>query len=93
MTFRVGLSLGILISLCFIATSALFVPTVEAVKSRPIHSIRDVIFPILKDHSARHYCYACGILVLIYSASFLFCGSSIPHLNTVESPLGYEACF
>jgi hypothetical protein len=29
----------------------------------------------------------------ICSASFLLGGSSIPHLNTVESPLGYDACF
>jgi hypothetical protein len=37
---------------------------VEAVKSRPVHSIRDVIFPILEDRSARHNCCACGNLVL-----------------------------
>jgi hypothetical protein len=57
---------------------------------RPVHSIRDVIFPILKDRSARHNCCACGILVL--SIRHLV-GSSIPHLNTFESPLGYVACF
>jgi hypothetical protein len=49
--------------LYFIATSALLC-RVEAVKSRLVHSIRDVIFPILKDRSARHYCCACGNLVL-----------------------------
>jgi hypothetical protein len=29
----------------------------------------------------------------IFSTSFLLGGFSIPHMNTVESPLGYEACF
>jgi hypothetical protein len=60
---RVGLSLRILISLYFIAKSALFVQC-GGCKHSPVHSIRDVIFSILKDRSARHNCCACGNLVL-----------------------------
>jgi hypothetical protein len=37
---------------------------VEAVKCRPVHSIRDVIFPILSYRSARHNCCVCGNLIL-----------------------------
>jgi hypothetical protein len=43
---RIGLSLRILIFLYFIATSALFVPC-GGCKRSLVHSIRDVIFPIL----------------------------------------------
>jgi hypothetical protein len=43
--------------------------------------------------SARHYFCACGIFVLSIRISFLLGGSSITHLNTVESTLGYVACF
>jgi hypothetical protein len=49
---------------------------VDAVKSRPVHSIRDVIFPILKGRSARHHCCACGIL-----------GISIRHLSCCVVPV------
>jgi hypothetical protein len=45
-------------------------------KSRPVHSIRNVIFPILKDRSARHNCCACVILVL-----------SIRHLSSWVVPV------
>jgi hypothetical protein len=48
--------------------SALFVPC-GGCKSRPVHLIRDVIFPILKDRSARYLWRTCGILVL----SFGYC--------------------
>jgi hypothetical protein len=59
----VGLSLGILfLYILSIHQRCLF--RVEAVKSRPVNSIRGVIFPILKDRSARHSCCACVILVL-----------------------------
>jgi hypothetical protein len=34
-----------------------------------------------------------AILSSFYSAPFLLGGSSIPNLNTVESPLGYVTCF
>jgi hypothetical protein len=47
----------------------------------------------LKDRSARHYCCACVFLCSFYLTSFLLGVSSILHLNTVESPLGYVACF
>jgi hypothetical protein len=55
--------LGILYFSLFYPPSALFVPCV-GLKSGPVHTIRDVIYSILKDRSARYYCCACGILVL-----------------------------
>jgi hypothetical protein len=59
---RFGLSLGILIFYILSPHwSALFV-----LYSRPVHSIRDVIFPILKDRSAWHYCYFFGIFSFNY---------------------------
>jgi hypothetical protein len=79
--FRVGLSLEVLISLYFIATSALFVPCggckkSEAVKSRPVHLIMDVIFPILKD---------------IFSMTLLLCLDgrlhlTVPSMNRLNQP-------
>jgi hypothetical protein len=44
-------------------------------------------------HDIIHYCCVCGFFVLSFLASFLLGGSSIPQFNTVESPLGYVACF
>jgi hypothetical protein len=58
---RVGLSSGIFI-FSILSPHQRCLCRVEAVKSRPVQSIRDVIFPILKDRSARHYCCACGNL-------------------------------
>jgi hypothetical protein len=58
---RVGLSLGI--PVCSILHQRCLC-RVEAVKSRTVQSIRYVIFPILKERSARFYCCACGDLVL-----------------------------
>jgi hypothetical protein len=54
---------------------------VEAVKSHPVHSIRDVIFPILKDRSARHNCCVymlCGAFSFFFVAFYNLDGSSIP---------------
>jgi hypothetical protein len=87
-----GLSLGILI-FSILSPHQCCLCRVEAVKSRHVHSIRDVIFQILKDRSARHFCCAYNLFIFFYSAIFLLGGSSIPHLNTVESPLRYVACF
>jgi hypothetical protein len=64
---RVGLSLGILIC-SILSPHQRCLCRVEAVKSRPVHSLRDVIFPILKDRSAWHYCCACGIFSFNFSA-------------------------
>jgi hypothetical protein len=89
---RWGLSLGILI-FSILSPLQRCLCRVKAVKSRPVNSIRDVIFPILKDRSARHICCAYGNLVFFYSTMFLLGGSGIPHLNTDKSPLGYVACF
>ena len=36
----------------------------KAVKSLPIHSIRDAIFPILKNRSAQQCCCVCCIFSL-----------------------------
>jgi hypothetical protein len=41
---------------------------VAAVKSLPVHLINDVIFSILQDRSARHYCCACNIFSFNFSA-------------------------
>jgi hypothetical protein len=54
---------------------------------------RDVIFPILKDRSARHYCCACGIFNFFNFRHFLVGWFQYSYLNNVESPLGYVACF
>jgi hypothetical protein len=54
---------------------------VAAVKSLPVHLINDVIFSILEDRSARHYCCVymlCGTLSFFYWAIFNLGGSSIP---------------
>jgi hypothetical protein len=90
--YRVRLSLGILISLYFFATLALFVPY-GGCKSRPVHSIRDVIFPILKDRSARHYCCACCNLVL--SIRLFSCWVVLVYLTWVllDHPKDNVACF
>jgi hypothetical protein len=50
----------------FIVTSVLFVPC-GGWKSLPVHLINDVIFSILEDRSARHYCCACGIFSFNFS--------------------------
>jgi hypothetical protein len=57
-----GFLWGFLFLSYFIVTPALFVPCGGRKKS-PVHSIRDVIFPILKDCPAWHNCCACVILV------------------------------
>jgi hypothetical protein len=59
---RVWLSLGILM-FSVLSPHQRCLCRVEAVKSRPVHSIRDVIFPIHKDH----YCCACGIFSFNFS--------------------------
>jgi hypothetical protein len=46
---------------------------------------------LLKGERRKLLCF--WYLRSFHSAIFLFFGSSIPHLNTVESPLGYVACF
>jgi hypothetical protein len=86
---RIGLSLRILISLYLLASLALFVP--EAVKGRSYIQSRMLYCRSLKivQHDI--------IIVLVYfssfhSAIFLLGCSSSPHLNTVESPLGYVTC-
>jgi hypothetical protein len=59
---------------------------VEAVKSRPVHSIRDVIFPILRDRSARHYCCACGNFSFNFSAFSIFGWFQYSYLNILNPP-------
>jgi hypothetical protein len=59
----VGLSLGILI-FSILSPHQRCLCRVETIKSRPVHSIRELIFPILKDRSAKHYCCTCGNLVI-----------------------------
>jgi hypothetical protein len=54
----------------FIATSTVFV-RVEVAKSRPVHSIGDVIFPILMDRSARQYCCDCVFVFFFVFFNFL----------------------
>jgi hypothetical protein len=54
---------------------------VAAVKSLPVQLINDVIFSILEDRSARHYCCVYilhGIFIFLYLAFFNLGGSSIP---------------
>jgi hypothetical protein len=55
---------SILFSLSILSPHHRCLCRVEAVKSRPVHSIRGVLFSILKDRSALHYCCACSILLL-----------------------------
>jgi hypothetical protein len=88
---RVGLSLGILY-LSILWSHPCYLCRVAAVKSIPVHLINDVIFSILEDRSARHYCCACGIFSFNFSA-FLVGWFQYSYLNNVESPLGYVACF
>jgi hypothetical protein len=56
---------------------------VAAVKSLPVHLINDVIFSILEDRSARHYCCACSIF------SFNFSAFSKPVLGGVDGNLHF----
>jgi hypothetical protein len=54
---------------------------VAAVKSIPVHLINAVIFSILEDRSARHYCCVYilhGILSFLFLAFFSLGGSNIP---------------
>jgi hypothetical protein len=62
-------------------------------KSRPVHLTKDVIFSILKDRSAQHYYCCLWYFSSFYTAICLLGGSSIPHMNTFETPLGYVSSF
>jgi hypothetical protein len=63
---RVGLSLGILY-LSILWSHPRYLCRVAAVKSLPVHLINDVIFSILEDRSALHYCCICSIFSLNFS--------------------------
>jgi hypothetical protein len=89
---QLRLSLGILFSLYFIATSALCVPCGGCKKSPRTFNQGCYISDPLRSFSTT-LLLCLWYFSSIYSASFLLGGSSIPYLNTVESPLGYEACF
>jgi hypothetical protein len=74
---RFGLSIGILIFSILLPHQRCLCH-VEDGKSRVVHLIKDVIFPILKDSSTRHYCCVCLILKFQLFGFFELVGSNIP---------------
>jgi hypothetical protein len=77
---RVGLSWGILF-FSILLSHPCYLCHVAAVKSIPVHFIKYVIFSILQDRSARHYCCVCMLSGIFFSSIWPFFnlgGSSIP---------------
>jgi hypothetical protein len=75
--------------LCHRIATALFVPCGGCKKSPRTFNQGCYIF----DRSTRNYCCTWGYFRSFFSVKFLLGNSIIPHLNIVESPLGYLDCF